>query len=150
LSAAEYSKETRAESAATSAKEKEQVTQYGAELRAVGLIPAGTDLQSSLGDLVDEGTLAYYDDQKKEIVVRGIEMSVGLRVTLAHELSHVLQDQYFGTDREFKTDTEQTMFRALLEGDADRIENKYVDSLSDAEQSAYQTQSDAQSSPSDL
>jgi hypothetical protein len=68
-------------------------------------------------------------------------MTTELRVTLAHELTHALQDQYFdvGSAREaaFKTSGESTAFRALVEGDAVRIENEYVQSLSKSEQSEY-------------
>jgi hypothetical protein len=60
-------------------------------------------------------------------------MTVNLRVTLAHEFVHVLQDQWFGVGRKrtskFKTSGESSAFRTVLEGDAMRIEQQYVDSL---------------------
>ena len=43
----------------------------------------------------DAGILAFYDDQAKEVVIRGTTLDVSHRATLAHELTHVLQDQHF-------------------------------------------------------
>ena len=56
-----------------------------------------------------------------------------MRSTLAHELTHVLQDQHFGLNREFDTDGEASVFRALVEGDANRIEAVYADKLSESD-----------------
>jgi hypothetical protein len=69
-------------------------------------------------------------------------MTVDLRVTLAHEFTHVLQDQHFTIGRRrtshFSTSQESSAFRTLLEGDAVRIENQYIDSLSAEEKTQYQ------------
>ena len=147
LTAAQYSKETRT-SGSTSAADKVKERQYEGELRAIGLVPYGTDLSQAGDELADNGTLAFYDDQRKEVVVRGTDLTVSLRVTLAHELTHVLQDQHFGTNRDFATSGEDTAFRALIEGDADRIENMYVDQLSPADSDAYDSASNNDNSSS--
>jgi hypothetical protein len=64
------------------------------------------------------------------------------RVTLVHELTHVLQDQHFdlnamddkvGRDPEGSSDA----LRAVVEGDAVRIEKQYVKMLSAADRKAY-------------
>ena len=47
----------------------------------------------------DGGTLAFYDPTDERVRVRGTEMTVGLEVTLVHELTHALQDQHFDLER---------------------------------------------------
>ena len=47
----------------------------------------------------DGGTLAFYDPVSERVRVRGTEMTVGLEVTLVHELTHALQDQHFDLER---------------------------------------------------
>ena len=45
--------------------------------------------------------LAFYDPDAKEVVIRGGTkfLDVPHRVVLAHELTHVLQDQHFDLNR---------------------------------------------------
>ena len=70
----------------------------------------------------------------KEIVIRGTKLDVSHRVTLAHELTHVLQDQYFdlpAIQQRASTDDERTggssgAVTALIEGDASRVEHEYL------------------------
>jgi hypothetical protein len=54
-------------------------------------------------------------------------------------MTHVLQDQHFGLGRldQLASTDEQDGFRALVEGDATRIENRYIDTLSPADHRAY-------------
>jgi hypothetical protein len=68
-------------------------------------------------------------------------MTPSLRVTLAHELTHVLQDQHFNIKKSrFASMTSQGKddFRAIIEGDANRIEKEYVGSLSADDKASYQ------------
>jgi hypothetical protein len=133
LTAEEYSKQTRTESTGLSDDAKAQLDQSAAQLRALGLVKGNVDLFSASNDLSDSGTLAFYNPDTERITVRGTEMTPGLRVTLAHELVHVLQDQYFdigrGRESKFDTSQESSAFTAMVEGDAVRIENEYIDSL---------------------
>jgi hypothetical protein len=58
---------------------------------------------------------------------------------LAHELTHALQDQYFDLDRpelDKRNDETAQAFTGLVEGDAVRIQDRYVGSLSAADQGA--------------
>jgi hypothetical protein len=91
--------------------------------------------------VIDSGTLAFYDPEDERIRVRGTEMSVGLEVTLVHELTHALQDQRFDLDRLNDVTLDggaSTAFRGLGEGDALRIEDEYIaDVLTDEEREAY-------------
>lgn len=111
---------------------------FEAILRAIGLMPRDGDLSAAGSELVGEATLAFYDVAHRRVVVRGTDVTAPVRVTVAHELTHALQDQYFSLDRSFDTDGEQIAFRALLEGDADRIESQFVESLSDADRQAWE------------
>ena len=68
-------------------------------------------------------------------------------MTLAHELTHALQDQYFdldATEKKQQTDGQKTAFRALVEGDAVGIEDAYVKAMSEADRTAYQNEDKAQ------
>ncbi|MBV9832354.1 MAG: hypothetical protein JOZ82_12235, partial [Marmoricola sp.] len=76
----------------------------------------------------------------KRIYVRGTKVTPSVRPTLVHELTHALQDQYFdlGTREEklgkVKDDptTEQSVFDAMAEGDAERAADGYRSTLSAA------------------
>jgi hypothetical protein len=114
---------------------------YAGELRAMGLASGELDLFDAYNQVSDAGTLAFYDPTDERIRVRGTEMSLGLQVTLVHELTHALQDQHFDLERlddELTADNDGIALRALIEGDAIRIEEQYVaDELDEDDQAAY-------------
>src|SRR3954454_6853889 len=104
---------------------------------------------SASNSLNDDGTLAVYNPGDKRVRVRGTEMTPALRVTLVHELTHAAQDQHFDAGRHLDTQGEAAAFRALLEGDAMRIEDRYIDQFSDDERKAYEDQADKDFSDSE-
>jgi hypothetical protein len=113
-------------------------------LRALGLLPdelSVPDVEGLDADIL----VAFYDPTKKEVVVRGHDIATG--ATLAHELTHTLQDQHFdlsGTlSRLHDTDAAQP-FHALIEGDAMRVETEYVATLSAAQQEQVANGADGQ------
>lgn len=145
LTAAEYTEETRTDPESLTEDDREEVDDVEGLLRALGLVTGEVDLLEAGNEITDTGTLAYYDSEEERVVIRGTEVSPGLAVTLVHELTHVLQDQTFDLDRfggegEDDEDAPEVTsgqylgFRALAEGDADRIEARYVDSLDEARQ----------------
>jgi hypothetical protein len=141
LTPTQYSERTRIDESELSREDRRLIEDGTAPLRALGLVPVGFDALESANELSDTGTLAYYDPLRERITVRGTEMTPDLRVTLAHELVHVLQDQHFDLDA-MLDDGDPTADRlsgylALIEGDATRIQEAYVDSLSDAERESY-------------
>jgi hypothetical protein len=143
----EYSDRTRADEESLEAEDAEDLEQGEALLRAMGLITTEVDLLDSVNDLNDTATLAYYDSIEERVTVRGTELTPGLRATLVHELTHALQDQHFDLDRldpedEDVTDGQFMAFRALVEGDADRIEAGYIESLSDEDREAADTRAE--------
>jgi hypothetical protein len=141
VSADEYSKRTRTEQSGLTEEDKKQLEAGAAQLRALGLASDTLDLFSAANDLADSGTLAFYDPDTERVTVRGTEVTVDLKVTLVHELTHVLQDQHFNIKSSrfdsFANSGERAAFRAMVEGDAVRIENEYVASLSIADREEY-------------
>jgi hypothetical protein len=114
-------------------------------LRAFGLIKGNPDLFDAVNDFSGSGTLAYYSFEDKDITVRGQTVTPAMRSTLVHELTHVLQDQHFGIGAKEKklekakddeSGEEATVLDALIEGDADRIETSYRQSLSPKQRKA--------------
>ena len=107
--------------------------------RALGLPVGRNGLAASGNTLSGEGITAYYDDQTGKVEVRGSELTVDRRATVVHELTHALQDQHFDLSREgsYHSDDRNAAFDAVVEGDAVRTEYAYVDSLSQADQDAY-------------
>lgn len=120
--------------------DERQLERSEATLRAVGLVGGDVDLVAALSDLQVSGVLAYYEPASGRITVRGTTLDVPTRVTLAHELTHALQDQHFDLvrfrRRASRADASSAA-RALIEGDARRVENAYVRTLSDPEREEY-------------
>jgi hypothetical protein len=139
LTPEEYSERTRTDEGALSDEEKAEIEQVEGAMRALGLLSGDTDLLEAGNELSDTGTLAYYDPADERVVVRGTEVTPGLAVTLVHELTHVLQDQVFDLDRyreadedEEPTTGEEFAFDTLVEGDAGRIEQQYLEDLDES------------------
>ena len=100
------------------------------------------DLATSENNLAQSDVVGLYVDDKKTVFVRGTAMTPYVRVTLAHELTHALQDQYFDLqklDANVK-DGDGDALTALVEGDAVRDQNLYEQSLSPADQQLYQNE----------
>ena len=113
-----------------------------AQLRALGFVSGDVDLKQAGNTLNDSGTLAYYDPDVEEVFVRGTEMTPALRVTLAHELTHVLQDQHFDLGRMDELSSGRAaVLRALAEGDATKVEDAYIETLSKDDKAAYEKES---------
>ena len=95
LSPADFEKEVTA-SPDELKDQKEEIEQATAVFRAAGLIGGDVDLGQAVNDTQAADVIALYDPKSKKILVRGNgPFTVETRVTLAHELTHVLQDQHF-------------------------------------------------------
>ena len=131
-------------SAAPSASEKQQLADAVSELRALGLAHGDLDLHSLATELVETDVIGLYVPEKKRVFVRGTDLNVNVRVTLAHELTHALQDQYFDLVKLNKVPgSDDTAVRSLVEGDAVQVERAYVRSLTKDEQQVYENASKA-------
>ena len=91
------------------------------------LDPASVDLITLMQDLESSQIAGYFDpDEKTLYVISDVEIVNPLdRTTLAHELTHALQDQHFNLERltdegagEGLDSEAHIAFRALVEGDA--------------------------------
>jgi hypothetical protein len=109
-------------------------------LHALGLLDGRPDLAKAEQDLEDTSVIGFYDSKTKQLYVRGVEAKPSVRHVLVHELTHALQDQWFSIDRNLASDDESDLaFRTLVEGDAVRIEDQYIGTLSAAEKRQIQS-----------
>ena len=102
-------------------------------LQGLGLLDGDVDLEEALESLLGDAVAGFYDTETDDLVVRGDELTVSVRVTLVHELTHALQDQHFDIDRDDlddRDDEASSGLQGLVEGDAVRVERLYLESLS--------------------
>jgi len=78
-------------------------------------------------------TLGFYSLTSDRVFVRGDQLTPAVRVVLAHELTHALQAQHFELATGGPNDLE---LRSVVEADALRVEDVYIETLSDAEQAS--------------
>ncbi len=121
-------------------------------MKLLGFLEENQDLTNIMIDILTEQVAGFYDTDEKvlTLISSGQRMSVSDRVTLAHEITHALQDQYFHIDRppfEDKDEKEELdddaafAATALVEGDAMLTMEKYKQGLSLSEQMELQKES---------
>jgi hypothetical protein len=134
-----------------SATQQAKLDDATAELRAVGLLQGAPDLRAASNRVASQAILGIYVPSAKRVFVRGADLTPDVRVVLAHELTHALQDQYFGLGRLGNDNSgADTAFRALAEADAVRIEDSYVDTLSSADAKAFEATRAKQAKQADV
>ena len=139
LSVRKFRKRVTADEKSTTRADRRADNVSEAELRALGLVGGSFDLVQETNDFNGSSVLAFYDSDTEKIVVRGTKLDAEVRVTLAHELTHALQDQYYDLDRirnHADTSGADDAVLALIEGDATRIETEYYFELSARDQRA--------------
>ncbi len=95
-------------------------------LTMLGLLPPGTSLRRIESAVYGEQVAGYYDPRRKRLaLVRGAGVD---DVTLAHELTHALEDQHFDLQRleSGKGDDASTAEQALVEGSATLMMERYA------------------------
>jgi hypothetical protein len=113
-------------------EEAEELREDEALLKALGMVDPPVDLVASMRALLGGGVVGFYDPETHELVVRGTALTPYVRTTIAHELTHALDDQHFDLDRPEYDDADDEIsfgFSALAEGNARRVEDAYLDSL---------------------
>ena len=114
----------------------EELDETEGVLRALGLLDDGVDLAETLRTFLGDGVVGFYDPETGELVVRGAVITPYVRLTIAHELTHALDDQHFELDRPALDDADDESgagFSALVEGNAVRVEDAFRETLSDEE-----------------
>lgn len=120
----------------------EETARDEAALKLLGILDPERDLLQLYLDLYSGVVAGYYDPDEGELVVPATDgsLSASQKVTLVHELTHALTDQYFDFgSRSEQLDDEQRYEEALalaavVEGDATLTEVIYFQSLSTSEQ----------------
>jgi len=103
---------------------------YDKVLKKFGVIPEDLDLERCLIELLTEQIAGFYDQRtKKFFLMKGAALPIQ-KVILAHELTHVLQDQYFDLNslgtQDKENDDLALAAQSLVEGDAMRVMADYV------------------------
>ncbi len=95
-------------------------------LKLLALLPSDTDLRGLEATIFGEQVAGYYDPRRKRLaLVRGAGVD---DVTLAHELTHALEDQHADLQR-LGTGSDQdraTAEQALVEGTATLVMERYM------------------------
>jgi hypothetical protein len=99
-------------------------------LRLLGLIPTYADLRQIQSEILQDQVAGYYDSSDKRLALvrdaTGSSEAIG-EITLAHELTHALDDQVFGIkDQGTVTNDGALAYTALLEGDATYVMSLYA------------------------
>ncbi len=150
LSGAEFKKTLEADEADLTDEDREQMEDMTGVLRAVGLLKGNPDLFKAGNDFATNGTLAYYSFEDQRITIRGQKVTASVRPTVVHELTHALQDQHFSVgdrleelnkESDEPQTTESDVLRAVIEGDARRVQTLYRDSLSAKQRKALDASS---------
>jgi hypothetical protein len=117
-------------------------------LHALALVDDHPDLAKAEQELEGSSVVGFYDPTSKQLYVRGVDARASVRQVLVHELTHALQDQWFSINRDNPSDDESDLaFRTLVEGDAVRIQDEYVASLSAADQRQVAVDENAAGTP---
>ena len=112
----------------------ERIGKIQAFLRTVGLLPPDCDLKKTLLDLLEEQVGGYYDTKTKALylVERGEKMpDLVVRILIAHELTHALDDQHVGLDAFMKSLLGQSedldlVATSVTEGSATSLMTQYM------------------------
>jgi hypothetical protein len=99
------------------------------ELKLLGLLAPSVNLDRVMNAVAEDEVLGFYDPESKRlIVIRGKAGSRATEeLTLAHELTHALEDQYFGLPNEQGfTDDRAAAVDALFEGTATALMVDYA------------------------
>ena len=99
---------------------------------ALGLLPRGTDLREVQGSVFGEQVAGYYDPRNGRLRIvdnAGTSNPVLDEVTMAHELTHALEDQRFelDTDRAEAGGDAALAYLALVEGTATGLMFEYLE-----------------------
>ncbi len=108
-------------------------------LKLLGLLQPDVDLRKVSGTIFGQGVAGYYDPRTKHLrVVSGAQTTNRFlyEITLAHELTHALEDQRFKLDLESSSSDDAGLANlALVEGSATAVMFTYAERHFTSEQS---------------
>jgi hypothetical protein len=88
-------------------------------LTLLGLLPEDSDVRELAGTVFGEEVAGFYDDRTKAMtLVEGASAGTEGEITLAHELTHALEDEHFDIAPKSGLDDQRTAHTALVEGTA--------------------------------
>lgn len=119
----------------------EDEADFEATLYGLQLADPDDDPEAEEAALLSDTVVGFYDDETEELVVRGVDVTPYVELTIVHELAHAWQDQHFDLTALFdrtETDDEVLALRALVEGDATRVENAWRDEQPESVQDAIE------------
>ncbi len=117
-------------------EDREEIEKTEELLGVLDLLEPTGGLFDELSSFLSASVVGFYDPETDELVVRGVELTPFVRLTLVHELTHALDDQLFDLDREelIEADDERGLgFSALVEGSALSVESAYRRSLTSSD-----------------
>ena len=103
---------------------------------AAGWIRPDQDLFQLYRIAFGGGVVGFYDPVTKVLKVRGTDLTPYRREVIAHELTHALDDQVHGLDDLTGVGLVDEQYLAALvaiEGSAVKVQQRYIDSMSDLE-----------------
>ena len=108
-------------------------------LKLVGLLEPSVDLRNVSATVFGQGVAGYYDPRTKRLrIVTGAQTTNRFleEITLAHELTHALEDQRFGLDLEDTSGSDDAALArlALVEGSATAVMFTYAERHFSADQ----------------
>ena len=99
-------------------------------LKLLGLIPPDSNLRNIQASVFQDQVAGFYDPTTKRLALvknAGAEDESIAEITLAHELTHALDDQRFGIRNQPPgTDDRSSAYDALVEGDATSVMTRYA------------------------
>ena len=111
---------------------EELLTRKSEAWQTIGVIPPGTSIRDDLETFASGQVIGYYDTLSGELVFIGTDDPSPLeKVTLAHELTHAIDDQNFGLERIDQLGTScqdeaAAAAVALVEGNATFLMTEYA------------------------
>ncbi len=100
---------------------KDELAGVQASYRLFGLLPDTLDLRRTMIDLLTEQVAGYYDPDSNALFVPTDADPQLVRMTVSHELTHALQDQYLSLDsllQQKRQNDRRSAAQAILEGQA--------------------------------
>lgn len=111
--------------------------------RSLGLIGTNVDLATELTKFTRAEVVTLYDPVAGELLVRSVEPTPYVRSRLVRELTRALDDQHFDIYRptlDDPYDEARDGLKALAEGDASRVHDRYVAGLPGTERNQVESE----------